>query len=261
MYKRQELIPLLKRKATNHKYSSGSAIFFGGDSGMEGAIMLSSSIFQGLGGGISKVFTPAESTKQSIIAKDPSRMVTLGDGSDIQSDSFYTKTKTLVMGPGIRNYPEFLKTFSLLDDQTLILDAGALPTFGDPLPNGGNILLTPHVGEFQRLTGVRCETIQDAYDIGVEFCKKHEVNILFKSFNSLYLTKTGEAFVWESPNAKLATMGTGDLLAGVIARFLSSNLSLVESVYYALSLVDVVREMPNSYPTAGEMLEYLIGKV
>jgi hydroxyethylthiazole kinase-like uncharacterized protein yjeF len=256
----EEIVPLLKRKPTAHKYSAGAAIFYGGDAGMEGAIMLSSSAFHSLGGGISKIFTPAISTKDLLLQADPSRMITVSEGNDISTDPFFLKTKTMVVGPGLKKYPSFLSDLKLREDQTLILDAGAIPEKGTKLPSG-NIILTPHAGEFERMTGKKCTTIQTAYEVALPFCLENSVHILFKSFVSLLVTNEGKSYVWESPNPSLATMGSGDLLVGILARFLSINFPVQEAIYYTLCLLEGTREMPESYPTAYEMLQYLVRKV
>jgi hydroxyethylthiazole kinase-like uncharacterized protein yjeF len=257
----EEILPLFKRKPTAHKYTAGSAIFFGGDSGMEGAIQISSNAFQNLGGGISKVFTPAESTRNLMIAHDTSRMVQVDGGESISEDPFFKKTNTIVAGPGLSQYPEFLKTLVLRPEQTLILDAGAIPKLGQPMPKTGSIILTPHGGEFERLTGHKCNAIQSAYEVGIQFCKEHKVNILYKSFVSMLLTSDDKCYIWESPNPVLATMGTGDLLVGILSRFISLGYMIPEAVYLTLSFLDSVREMPESYPSAGQMLQYLVAKV
>ncbi|WP_246052027.1 NAD(P)H-hydrate epimerase [Leptospira idonii] len=252
---------LLKRKTDSHKYTAGSAIFFGGDEGMEGAVLLSSSAFQSLGGGISKIFTPSLTTKEIILHTDPSKMVSVSKGKEISEDPFFPKTKTIVVGPGTKEYPEFLKTFVLEEHQTLILDAGSIPRLGEPLPRSGKILLTPHAGEFERLTGKRCTTVQSAHPVALDFCKTNKVHLLFKSYVSLFVTPEGNSFVWESPNPKLATMGTGDLLVGIIARFLSLGYSIETSVYYALSFLEGTRETEEPFPSAFEILNYLVRKL
>lgn len=256
----EEVLPLLKRKHTDHKYSAGSAIFFGGDESMSGALMLSTSAFHSLGGGISKIFTPVASTRDLILQSDPSRMVQVGSGEEIASDPFFQKAKVMAVGPGLSKYPEFLSQLSLRPDQTLVLDAGAIPEKGTSLPQG-KLILTPHAGEFQRLTGVKCQSVQSAYDACLQFCLDQRVHILFKSHVSMLMTDTGACYVWEAPNAALATMGSGDLLVGILTRFLSIGYTIPQSVYYTLSLLEGTREMPESYPSASAILQFLVGKV
>ncbi|TGL62688.1 bifunctional ADP-dependent NAD(P)H-hydrate dehydratase/NAD(P)H-hydrate epimerase [Leptospira ognonensis] len=256
----EEVLPLVKRKHTDHKYSAGSAIFFGGDESMAGALMLSSSAFHSLGGGISKLFTPVTSTRDLILQSDPSRMIQVDSGKAIASDPFFQKAKVIAVGPGLSKYPEFLTQLTLRPDQTLVLDAGAIPEKGTPLPKG-NLILTPHAGEFQRLTGIKCNSVQSAYDACLQFCLDQKVHVLFKSHVSMLMTDTGACYVWEAPNAALATMGSGDLLVGILARFLSIGYTIPQSVYYTLSFLEGTREMPETYPSASAILQFLVGKV
>ncbi len=106
-----EPLPLTKikleseRKETGHKYTAGSAVFIGGESGFNGAIVLAQSAFQGFGGGISKIYSPSEETRNFSLVQDPSRMVQSLEF--LESDSFLDKAKVIVIGPGTRNLDFF----------------------------------------------------------------------------------------------------------------------------------------------------------
>lgn len=251
----------LKRKLNAHKYKSGSAMFYGGKEGMEGAILLSEKTFSVLGGGITKIGSPSLAIQKLTLAKDLSRMAQSVSFSEFIQDSFLEKVSVLVCGPGLTENPVDFSSNLDLGNKTLILDAGAIPKSKEKVPNSREILLTPHMGEFSKLTNKSYIRIQDVVDDIRKLCSEWQVNILVKSHISLYCTKSEECFVFESPNPKLATMGTGDLLTGVIARYLSTGETLTESVYLALSLLDGVRQMEISNPTAGNILEFLKGVV
>lgn len=256
----EKAIQVLKRKHKAHKYSAGSALFYGGGKGMEGAILLSESAFSRLGGGISKIFSPSQEITNFVLNEDLSKMAVTSDFQTIVNDPFYAKTKTIVVGPGLTTYPEGLSSWKLETGKTLVLDAGAIPSFGTKLPIGERVILTPHVGELNRLTGKNHNSIQEAYDTLVPFTKENQVYVLLKSFVSLLVCPDGTSYVWESPNPKLATMGTGDLLSGILARYFSLeiDLSIPEAVLLALSFLDHSKQLEEPYPSAQQILTSLV---
>ncbi|MCG6145389.1 NAD(P)H-hydrate epimerase [Leptospira bandrabouensis] len=254
----ESAIQSLKRKNKDHKYSAGSAIFYGGETGMEGAILLSEEAFSRLGGGISKIFSPSSQISSYVLKEDLSKMSKTSSFSDLTSDPFFTKTKTIVVGPGLTQYPKDLEGWTLSEGKKLILDAGAIPSFGTKLPKGNQILLTPHVGELNRMTGKIHGSIQSAYDTLIEFCPQNKVYVLLKSFVSLLVCPDGSSYIWESPNPKLATMGTGDLLSGILARYLSLDLNIPDAVPLALSFLDHSKQLEEPYPSAHQILKSLV---
>lgn len=254
----ESAVQALKRKNKDHKYSAGSAIFYGGETGMEGAILLSENAFSRLGGGISKIFSPSPQISSFVLKEDLSKMTKSSSFPDITSDPFFIKTKTLVVGPGLTKFPKDLEGWTLPDDKKLILDAGAIPSFGTKLPQGNQILLTPHVGELNRMTGKTHNSVQAAYDTLIEYCPQNNVYVLLKSFVSLLVCPDGSSYIWESPNPKLATMGTGDLLSGILARYLSLDFYIPDSVHLALSFLDHSKQLEEPYPSAHQILKSLV---
>lgn len=256
----ERAIQVLKRKNKDHKYSAGSALFYGGKEGMEGAILLSETAFSRLGGGISKIFSPSAKISQYILKEDLSKMAMVSDFQTMEEDPFFSKIKTLVVGPGLSEFPKGLDGWKLREGLACILDAGAIPNPGIKLPIGDKILLTPHVGELNRMTGKTHHSVQEAYDTLLHFTKENQVYVLLKSFVSLLVCPDGSSYVWESPNPKLATMGTGDLLSGILARYLSLDLdlSIPEAVQLSLSFLDHSKDLEEPYPSAHQILKSLV---
>ncbi|MDF3818717.1 NAD(P)H-hydrate epimerase [Leptospira sp. 96542] len=248
-----------KRKTNDHKYSAGSAVFYGGDSGMEGAILLSERAFSALGGGISKIGSPSLQIQNLVLKDDLSKMAMSTSLLNFLKDPFCAKTKSILVGPGLTEYPKELEGYRFAPGVRLVLDAGAIPKSTDSLPFADEILLTPHTGEFYQMTGFKTGSIQSAYKPLKEYCKKNQVNVLLKSYVSLLMTKEEEVFVWESPNPRLSVMGSGDLLAGIIIRYFALGLPVVNSVHFALSLLEHSREMKVENPSAHQILNSMIG--
>lgn len=115
----------------------------------------------------------------------------------------------------------------------LIIDADGLNTLAsnlDVLENKtAEVILTPHIGEFSRLTEKSKEDIlQNPVFIAKEFAKRYDLTLLLKNSTSI-ITDGREVFLNETGNAGMATAGSGDVLSGVLlglSGYLNSTLEI-----------------------------------
>lgn len=159
------------------------------------------------------------------------------------NDKFYDKLKdsikdldSLVFGMGLgsdKHLEEVLEFLIKNYTGNLIIDADGLNTLSKMNLNilkckKCNILLTPHLKEFSRLTNKSIEEIKkDSLNLVKEFASTNKVTILLKGHttiitagNTTYLVKTG--------CAGMATAGSGDVLSGILAGLLAYlNFSLL----------------------------------
>lgn len=245
---------LTKRSLESHKYTNGSATFIGGSSGMSGAIMISQNIFQVIGGGISKILTPSEKTLEFVLKKDPSVMVEKLDNS-FQSDQFLKKSNTILIGPGLKT-KELECDVDYKKEQFIIIDAGGLDSIKNKRLNE-NFLLTPHIGEFNSLTNQKFKHISECKDSLIEYCTKFHVNVLLKSHISIYCNPLGKVYYWAYPNPRLAVMGSGDLLGGILAFFIAKTKDWLLSIHYSLSLLKETENMKKIHPSVEEIKNYI----
>lgn len=133
-------------------------------------------------------------------------------------------------GPGLGRTDRSFKLVSLLiqnDRAPLILDADALNVLErkDSLlkTNRRNpIVLTPHPGEFSRLTGLTSERIlKDRINLSLEFAACWNVFLILKGHHTVIATPEGRAYINQTGNAGMATAGSGDVLTGMIAGLVS----------------------------------------
>jgi NAD(P)H-hydrate epimerase len=91
------------------------------------------------------------------------------------------------------------------------------------LPLRPNIVLTPHRGEFARLTGCDYETIPEtAQTLAPEWAKILGCTLLLKNVPTII--SNGAFSYWNmSGNAGMATAGSGDVLTGIIAAILAQG--------------------------------------
>jgi len=86
------------------------------------------------------------------------------------------------------------------------------------------IILTPHLGEFSRLSGLPSqEIINNRFEHVREFAAKYNVNIVMKSETTFSCLATGEIFINPTGNEQLASAGSGDILSGVMVSLLAQT--------------------------------------
>ncbi len=116
-----------------------------------------------------------------------------------------------------------LLTDPLVASKKLILDADALFA----LTCGGfaldaldfrDILLTPHAGEFSRMTGLTLdEILASPLERVREYAARHHVNVLLKGGPTCLADPSGNVLINNTGTEALSTAGSGDVLSGMIA--------------------------------------------
>ncbi|MGJ4746766.1 bifunctional ADP-dependent NAD(P)H-hydrate dehydratase/NAD(P)H-hydrate epimerase [Leptospira sp. SA-E8] len=248
---REELVSKLSRAKDSHKYKNGSAVFIGGSEGMSGAILSSALAFQELGGGISQILTPSVSTLTKVLKKDPSFMVSRLETSKKSSDyPFLKKASVVCVGPGLASSD--LPSLSFSKETYLIFDAGAFK-YLDEKNLGRRTILTPHLGEWSSITGKKVQSQYSALEDAKFWAKEKQTYLLLKGPVSILFTPDGNSYFWEFQEPKLAVMGTGDLLVGILTFFLSRGEDMIGSVRLSQSILLHCAELCKGYPTAGRI--------
>mgnify|MGYP002035180295 CR=1 FL=1 len=138
---------------------------------------------------------------------------------------------TIGMGLAVQD-KEALKLIvkSLLSrDVRLSLDASSLVKEIIPLIEGQNVVVTPHEGEFKRLFGDSPGNKKTERICSCEkFAKKHSITILLKGQDDI-ITNGKISFVNPTSTSCMTVGGTGDVLSGLTAGFLSRNKNTLES--------------------------------
>jgi NAD(P)H-hydrate epimerase len=110
----------------------------------------------------------------------------------------------------------------------MVIDAdglNSLAPFDLQDSDGLPIVLTPHIGEFQRLLGTRNE-ITDRIKTAREFAEKHNIILLLKGERSLVAAPDGKVVINPTGNAGISRAGAGDTLTGIITSFLAQTFAL-----------------------------------
>ncbi len=155
------------------------------------------------------------------------------EASDIVVDRLQV-FDSLALGPGLGQAPgavEFIHQIlsDLPDTIKIVLDADALNALA-LTPDWWKLLehpavLTPHPGEFARLTGLSVDEIQsNRIEIARKYAALWQQVVVLKGAHTVVASPEGRVAVSPSANPGLATAGTGDVLTGIIAGLLAQGL-------------------------------------
>lgn len=100
----------------------------------------------------------------------------------------------------------------------------------------GPTILTPHPGEFARLSGLSLPRIAaDRVGLAIAFAREHNVVLVLKGAGTVIADSTRHA-VNQTGNPGMATGGAGDVLTGLAAALLAQGLSAWEAARLAVHL-------------------------
>ena len=227
------------RANDTHKGSYGHALLVGGSRGMAGSIALCTSAALEVGGGLATAFIPAScgcsfhrnTLENMSIAYGSPTTVCLNETAGEVISEYLSGKSCVVIGPGMSVTPDtcaFLKTVLPKVHIPLILDADALnilaefPELWELVPPG--TILTPHPGEMSRLVKKSTRQIQEnRIETARAFSKERNVIVVLKGAGTIIATPNGQVWINSSGNPGMATAGSGDVLAGMIAGFLAQG--------------------------------------
>lgn len=206
-----------------HKGDRGHAALFAGAKGMMGATVLA--LAAALRSGCGKVTGFIDESFHSLIHSIcPEVLIQSKEDIALNINSY----DAFGIGPGLgvsSNAKSALLT-SMSTSVPLILDADALNILSvekeliSQLPAGA--ILTPHVGEWQRLFGPN-PNWKSRIEYSVETCIKLKINILIKGHYSVFVTSKGTFFINGTGNHGMAKGGSGDVLTGLICGLLAQG--------------------------------------
>lgn len=220
------------RDAFAHKGTFGHALIIAGSKGKIGASILSGHAALKTGCGLLSMQIPG-SAVEAMHASLPEAMVIEDKNSDIISDSVVdiTKYNAVGFGPGIDKHPETARVLKLLiqnASQSLVIDADGLNILSENLTwlqfLNGSTILTPHPGEFDRLTK-KHNRGADRFRTQIEFSKRYGIYMVLKGHHTSITTPGGLAFFNTTGNNGMATGGSGDVLTGIITSLCAQGYS------------------------------------
>jgi ADP-dependent NAD(P)H-hydrate dehydratase len=233
-------LPTLRpREAESHKGDFGRALLVGGSRGMSGAISLSGKAALRAGAGLVTLAVP-DSALDVVASIEPSYMTIALADDDGHIAQAATETilghaqnaTAIALGPGIGRRASLADVVTDLYrevNKPMVVDADALFALAERkaalVTPGGPRILTPHPGEFSRLTGSMPEAAQRA-SVAAELARHDTTGktiIVLKGHHTV-VTNGTRFSVNQTGNPGMATGGSGDVLTGIITALLCQGL-------------------------------------
>ncbi len=248
---RTDLDNLPARPADANKGTFGKILIIAGCEGMSGAAYLSALGAYRAGAGLVKILT-AESNRVILQSLLPEAIVSAYDPvqfDDVtETDSFIQNecdwADTIVMGPGLGRAPYVNVLMELVLEHAyvpMVLDADALNAIArNPYLTRyltENMIITPHVGEMSRLTGLEVSRIKAApLSSARQYSARTLAVCVLKDAATVIADKDGRAFINTSGCSAMSKGGSGDVLSGVIGALLSQGMECMDAAAYGVYL-------------------------
>ena len=225
-------VPVIHADA--HKGTRRKVVIVGGAEGMSGAVILSARAALRSGAGMVKVLAHPSSLA-AVRAAEPAVLTAAWPEHDDDVDrDVSTWGDVVAIGPGLGNTPQSRALVERLLSRwqgPVVLDADGLNVFHGALDRlasllgARNAILTPHPGEFARLTRTTiAEVLARRFEIGGRTAERLGAALLLKGTPTVVYAPDGSGrMVSAAGTPVLATGGSGDLLTGIVATLLAQT--------------------------------------
>jgi NAD(P)H-hydrate epimerase len=238
-----ELPKLPRRAHSGHKGTYGKVLIVAGSRGMSGAAVLCGHAALRSGAGLVQVASPAD--VQPLVAGAYPAYTTFAirqhaDGSFAETVSaellaLARAADAVAIGPGLGRTASVIalvrELLAGLRDVPVVLDADGLFAVSpfDASWRESRLVLTPHAGEFSRLTSEPApQTTGERVEQSLAFVRKFGTVLLLKGSGTL-VTDGTRLYRNTTGNPGMATGGSGDVLTGVIVALLAQGLARFEA--------------------------------
>ena len=226
---------ITKVPSNTYKQDRGKVLIIAGSSGMTGAAILST--LGALRAGAGVTITVCPSSLSNVYEKHIIEGMTLScddNGKGYLSldnfDEIMEKTEwadSLVIGPGMGLEKDTVNLVTkLVDtiDKPIVLDADGLASFNNLNRPKANLIITPHLGEFSKILNIdKMNLLNDFLQIVMKFLANFSGVAVIKHVPACIINGQ-KMSINCTGNPGLATAGSGDVLSGVIASFISQNM-------------------------------------
>ena len=292
--KREVIAPsglkLPEREPDTYKNREGHVLIMGGSVGKTGAVVMSALAATRTGSGLVTVAVPEGLNpifeghlveEMSLPLPGEERLSMFGVEKLLKEGERFT---ALAVGMGMDRYEEGQDiVLELLErwDRPLLIDADGINNLADSgelsilKEREGVTVLTPHVGEFSRLSGLSSEEIVcNQTEVARDFSGKFGCYIVLKGARTVIASPSGEVFVSTRGTPAMAKGGVGDVLSGVLISLLGRYEEPLEAlklgVYLhglageiaeerlhreSLRARDIIRDIPKAYKSIENLLK------
>ena len=225
--------------AAGHKFSRGLVHALAGK--MPGAIALAATAAARAGAGYVRVSTsrPIDGLPTAVVQTDKAEV----------NDA---RIGCLLVGPGMGDIPQLL-TLALTSHAPKVIDADGINHVGEPdRLRGQDAVITPHADEFARLFG---STPGSKAEQALEAARRSGAVVVYKGPDTLVAAPDGRVGFAPPAPAWLASAGTGDVLAGIIATMRARGLPGFEAACAGVWLHGRAAEIAGAHMIADDLAD------
>ncbi len=221
-------VPNVRDAAAIHKHSRGRVFVRAGPAGTTGAARLAGSAALVSGAGFVTLHCPDAGALAEVVTDDRTLVAKLDPDYDLAARM--PSGAVAVLGPGAGSSDGFKSEVLGVAERggPAVLDADALSSFQGNTERlfevlSPNIVLTPHDGEFKRLfPDIQAPSKIERARQAAERCG---AVVLLKGPDTVIAAPDRDVRVNIHSSPRLATAGTGDLLAGLIGALMAQGMS------------------------------------
>ncbi|MCX7728999.1 MAG: NAD(P)H-hydrate dehydratase [Bacteroidia bacterium] len=224
----------LKRKDISTKWDYGHALIIAGSYTMRGAAILNTGAALKSGCGMVSLHS-IERVTSEVIQKYPECILSIDEGVNFcKTLPDLKKYNAIGFGSGIGvnedTYHLLEQLLKHLNDKRLVIDADGINLIANhqeciELLKNKNIILTPHIKEFDRLFGNSKHHLERIKK-SIEIAKQLGIVIVLKSAYTSIILPSEKVFINTLTNSGMAKGGSGDVLTGIIASLCARGYSI-----------------------------------
>ncbi|MEO1142308.1 MAG: NAD(P)H-hydrate dehydratase, partial [Pseudomonadota bacterium] len=216
-----------------HKYDRGHTLVLSGPPTATGAARLLAGAALRAGSGLVTIASPTDALSINAAHLTSVMLQKADNPKDVKHILKDKRFNCVALGPGM---PPGKQTIAMVkqvleQQRKTVLDAGALTAFaGKPetlfkqiLSNNRDTFLTPHEGEFARLFPTET-TLTSKIERAVSAAERSGAIVILKGPDTIVACPTGQVSISDNAPPWLATAGSGDVLAGIIAGLASQGM-------------------------------------
>jgi len=253
------------RTQNTHKGSFGRVFALAGSIGFTGAAYLAVTAAMKTGCGLATLGIPY--SLNNIMEQKLTEVMTL---PLVEKDGMLSKdalcgikkailgSDAVICGCGLGNNEDIYEIITEIiktSKTPIVLDADGINVLmgHTDILKGKNceIIITPHIGEMARITGLSIQQIQNnTLQVAQTFATEYNIVTVLKSANTIVALPNGEAYINIYGNSGMATAGSGDVLAGIIGSLIAQGVPPMQAAKSGVYI----------HSRAGDLAAYKLGE-